>query len=105
MTFSEIMEPRYFLEGQTVTILEQTVRRQVLGTELRILRKAAHFTLEDAAQIINCSASLVSRMETGHRSISPVEVSASTDRRTAVWTVPSSSCAAKASHRWYSSII
>lgn len=59
-----------------MTSLEPTVRRQVLGAELRILRKAAHFTLEDAARVINASVSKVSRIETGHRSASMVEVAA-----------------------------
>jgi transcriptional regulator with XRE-family HTH domain len=64
------------LEGQNMTSLEPTVRRQELGRELRTLRKAAGFTLEDAGQVINCSASKVSRIETGHRAVTPVEVSA-----------------------------
>jgi transcriptional regulator with XRE-family HTH domain len=53
---------------------EPTVRRQELGQQLRMLRKAAGFTLEDAGQVINCSASKVSRIETGHRAVTPIEV-------------------------------
>lgn len=59
-----------------MTSLEPTVRRQELGRELRTLRKAAGFTLEDAGQVINCSASKMSRIETGHRSVTAIEVSA-----------------------------
>jgi transcriptional regulator with XRE-family HTH domain len=55
---------------------EPTVRRQQLGQELRALRKKAGYTLDDAAKVINVSPSLLSRFETGHRAISPVDVSA-----------------------------
>jgi transcriptional regulator with XRE-family HTH domain len=54
---------------------EPTVRRQELGKQLRVLRKKAGYTLDDAAKVINVSPSLVSRFETGHRAISPVDVS------------------------------
>lgn len=59
-----------------MTSFEPTVRRQHIGEELRILRKKANYTLDDAAKVINASPSKVSRIETGHRSVSPVEVSA-----------------------------
>jgi transcriptional regulator with XRE-family HTH domain len=59
-----------------MTHFDPTVRRQELGAELRTLRKAANYTLEQAARIINVSTSKVSRMETGHRNASVVEVSA-----------------------------
>lgn len=55
---------------------EPTVRRQELGRELRAMRKAANYTLEEGARVINCSQSKLSRIETGHRSVTPVEVSA-----------------------------
>jgi transcriptional regulator with XRE-family HTH domain len=57
-----------------MTSFEPTVRRQQLGAALRALRKAARFTLDDAGRVINCSASKVSRIETGHRPASPLEV-------------------------------
>lgn len=44
-----------------------TVRQQELGDGLRMLRTQAGFTLDDAARIIHCSASKLSRLETGHR--------------------------------------
>lgn len=59
-----------------MTSMEPTVRRQQLGATLRTLRKTAGYTLDDAAQVINCSPSKVSRIETGHRAVSPLEVSA-----------------------------
>jgi transcriptional regulator with XRE-family HTH domain len=59
-----------------MTNIDPTVRRQELGAELRVLRKKAHFTLEQACEIINVSPSKLSRIETGHRRASPEEVSA-----------------------------
>jgi transcriptional regulator with XRE-family HTH domain len=44
-----------------------TVRMQELGNGLRKLRTQAGFTLDDAASVIHCSASKLSRLETGHR--------------------------------------
>jgi transcriptional regulator with XRE-family HTH domain len=47
--------------------VDQTVRRQELGHELRALRTGAHFSLREAAQVIDVSESKLSRIETGHR--------------------------------------
>jgi len=44
-----------------------TVRRRELGALLRELRKGSGFTVEDVADRLLCSATKVSRMETGHR--------------------------------------
>jgi transcriptional regulator with XRE-family HTH domain len=63
-------------EGSAMTNFDPTVRRQELGEELRVLRKAANYTLEQAGHVIGSSASKVSRMETGHRTASPIDVSA-----------------------------
>ena len=43
-----------------------TVRRRRLGSELRRYRTAAGKTLEAAAEVLDCHASRVSRIETGH---------------------------------------
>jgi transcriptional regulator with XRE-family HTH domain len=51
-----------------------TVRRRLLGSELRRLRDAAGFSLEDAARILECDRSKISRVETGHRGIRPKEL-------------------------------
>lgn len=59
-----------------MTTTDTTVRRQELGEALRAWRKEANFTLEEASRVINCSQSKLSRVETGQRSITPVEVSA-----------------------------
>ncbi len=42
-----------------------TVRRRRLGIELRRLREAADYTIEDVAKHLECSGSKVSRIETG----------------------------------------
>jgi transcriptional regulator with XRE-family HTH domain len=51
-----------------------TVRRRLLGAELRRLREAAGLSLEDAAQILECTRSKISRIETGHRGMRPKEL-------------------------------
>jgi transcriptional regulator with XRE-family HTH domain len=51
-----------------------TVRRRLLGAELRRLREAAGFSHEDAAQILECDKSKISRIETGHRGMRPKEL-------------------------------
>jgi transcriptional regulator with XRE-family HTH domain len=50
------------------------VRRRRLGLELRRLREAAKLTCEDAAARLECSASKISRIETGRVSVSPRDV-------------------------------
>jgi transcriptional regulator with XRE-family HTH domain len=47
-----------------------TLRRQVLGEQLRVLRRQSRLTLHEAGRVINCSESKLSRVETGHRSAS-----------------------------------
>jgi transcriptional regulator with XRE-family HTH domain len=48
-----------------------TVRRRRLALELRRLREAAQMTCEDVAQKLDCSASKISRIETGRVAVSP----------------------------------
>ncbi|MDG4834658.1 helix-turn-helix transcriptional regulator [Solwaraspora sp. WMMD1047] len=43
-----------------------TIRRRRLGAELRRLRDAANVTIDGVAERLECSASKVSRIETGH---------------------------------------
>jgi transcriptional regulator with XRE-family HTH domain len=50
------------------------VRRRRLAAELRRLREAAHLTCEEAAARLECSASKISRIETGRVSVSPRDV-------------------------------
>ncbi|KWW97624.1 hypothetical protein TH66_18875 [Carbonactinospora thermoautotrophica] len=57
-----------------------TVRARRLGAELRRLREAAGFTLEQAAEAIECHPSMLSRIETGHRNIRPLELRALLDK-------------------------
>lgn len=50
------------------------VRRRLLGAALRRFREQAGFTLEDAARILECDRSKISRIETGQRGIRPKEL-------------------------------
>src|SRR6266516_3289490 len=50
------------------------VRRRLLGATLRRFREAAGFTLEDAAHILECDRSKISRIETGQRGVRPKEL-------------------------------
>jgi transcriptional regulator with XRE-family HTH domain len=51
-----------------------TVRRRRLALELRRLREAAGLTCEEVADHLECSASKISRVETGRVSVSPRDV-------------------------------
>jgi transcriptional regulator with XRE-family HTH domain len=51
-----------------------TVRRRRLALELRRLREAARLTCEEVAEHLECSASKISRIETGRVSVSPRDV-------------------------------
>jgi transcriptional regulator with XRE-family HTH domain len=51
-----------------------TVRRRRLGMELRRLRDAANITIDVVAEHMDCSASKVSRLETGHIGAAPRDV-------------------------------
>ena len=56
------------------TAQSPTVRRRRLALELRRLREAAKLTCEEVAEQLECSASKVSRVETGRVSVSPRDV-------------------------------
>lgn len=51
-----------------------TVRRRRLALELRRCRENAHLTCEEVAAHLECSASKISRIETGRVSVSPRDV-------------------------------
>lgn len=51
-----------------------TVRRRRLALELRRLRESASLTCEEVAEKLECSASKISRVETGRVSVSPRDV-------------------------------
>jgi transcriptional regulator with XRE-family HTH domain len=51
-----------------------TVRRRRLALELRRLREVARLTCEEVAEHLECSASKISRVETGRVSVSPRDV-------------------------------
>jgi transcriptional regulator with XRE-family HTH domain len=50
------------------------VRRRRLAAELRRLREAAGLTCDDVAERLDCSASKISRIETGRVAVSPRDV-------------------------------
>jgi transcriptional regulator with XRE-family HTH domain len=51
-----------------------TLRRRQLGQELRRLRETAGSTIDQVAERLNCSASKISRIETGQSGVSSREV-------------------------------
>ncbi|WDZ86075.1 helix-turn-helix domain-containing protein [Micromonospora cathayae] len=51
-----------------------TIRRRRLGAELRRLRDEAGITIDAVAERLECSASKISRIETGHTTASPRDV-------------------------------
>ncbi|HWH00414.1 MAG TPA: helix-turn-helix transcriptional regulator [Pilimelia sp.] len=51
-----------------------TIRRRRLGAELRRRREAAGVTIEAVADRLECSASKISRVETGHTTATPRDV-------------------------------
>jgi hypothetical protein len=51
-----------------------TVRRRRLALELRRFREAARLTCEEVAEHLECSASKISRIETGRVSVAPRDV-------------------------------
>jgi transcriptional regulator with XRE-family HTH domain len=57
-----------------VADVSPTFRRRELGVRLRQLRTNAGMTVEDVASRLLCSASKISRMETGHRAASQRDV-------------------------------
>ncbi|HET9898255.1 MAG TPA: helix-turn-helix transcriptional regulator [Streptosporangiaceae bacterium] len=70
------------------------VRRRLLGAALRRFREAAGYSLDDAARILECDRSKISRVETGQRGVRPIELrelldeyGVEPDRRDALLTV------------------
>ncbi len=51
-----------------------TIRRTLVGSMLRSYREAAGYKLDDAARILECDRSKISRVETGQRGIRPKEL-------------------------------
>ncbi|WP_129839629.1 helix-turn-helix transcriptional regulator [Streptomyces sp. RFCAC02] len=56
-----------------------TVRRRVLGTNLRRLRESHHLHLEHAAEHLSCNISKISRIESGRSPIRPLDLKALLD--------------------------
>jgi transcriptional regulator with XRE-family HTH domain len=53
---------------------EIPVRRRLVGAALRRYRENVGYTLEDAARVLECDRSKISRVETGQRGIRPREL-------------------------------
>ena len=70
-TCAEAVRPNQSEPSMTDT---PPVRRRLLGAALRRFREQAGFTLEDAARILECDRSKISRIETGQRGIRPKEL-------------------------------
>jgi hypothetical protein len=51
-----------------------SVRHVLVGSMLRSYREAAGYKLDDAARILECDRSKISRIETGQRGIRPKEL-------------------------------
>jgi transcriptional regulator with XRE-family HTH domain len=51
-----------------------TVRRRRLASELRRLREVADMTIDEVGEKLECSASKISRIETGHVGVTPRDV-------------------------------
>jgi transcriptional regulator with XRE-family HTH domain len=65
------------IDRETVDVNQHrspTIRRRRLGVELRRHREAAGVTIDVVAERLGCSTSKVSRIETGHTSVTPTDV-------------------------------
>src|SRR5437868_12627125 len=61
--------------GKAGTVTGETpVRRRLVGAALRRYRDNVGYTLEDAARLLECDRSKISRIETGQRGIRPKEL-------------------------------
>jgi transcriptional regulator with XRE-family HTH domain len=60
-------------KARTVTG-ETPVRRRLVGSALRRYRENVGYALEDAARVLECDRSKISRIETGQRGIRPKEL-------------------------------
>ena len=50
------------------------MRRRLVGGALRRYRESVGYALEDAARVLECDRSKISRIETGQRGIRPKEL-------------------------------
>src|ERR1035441_879652 len=59
-----------FPDGEERTVVETPpVRRRLLGAALRRYRESLGYRLDDAARVLECDRSKISRIESGHRGI------------------------------------
>jgi transcriptional regulator with XRE-family HTH domain len=55
-------------------MLDQSVQRRLVGAALRRYRERLGYRIEDAALVLECNPSKISRIETGQRGIRPLEL-------------------------------
>src|ERR1700733_1032082 len=60
--------------GKALMTSANPIRRVLVGGALRRYREGIGYSLEDAAQVLECDRSKISRIETGHRGIRPKEL-------------------------------
>src|SRR3984885_6997562 len=65
---------RLHSEGRFIMVSAPPVRRRLVGRALRQYRETLGYTLEDAARLLECDRSKVSRIETGERGVRPKEL-------------------------------
>jgi transcriptional regulator with XRE-family HTH domain len=70
---AKIFQTALLTEGEAVADTPP-VRRRLLGASLRRFREKADYTLDDAARVLECDRSKISRIETGQRGIRPKEL-------------------------------
>lgn len=54
----------------------RTIRKRVLGTNLRLMRERLDLLLEDAAEVLECHPAKISRIESAQSGVRPVELKA-----------------------------
>lgn len=60
--------------GEPVMTYAPSARHRIAGSALRRYREGLGYSLADAARILECDPSKISRIETGHRGIRPKEL-------------------------------
>jgi transcriptional regulator with XRE-family HTH domain len=71
---AKIVSERERSRGDTTVSEAPPVRRRLLGAALRRYRESVGYGLDDAARILECDRSKISRIETGQRGIRPKEL-------------------------------
>src|SRR5580692_12455061 len=70
----QVVVPRRTARKAGTVTGDPPVRRRVVGGALRRYRENVGYALEDAARVLECDRSKISRIETGQRGIRPKEL-------------------------------